>query len=221
VVKAVTLEVTTTQAQKLTLAQKLGTLSLALRHVNTVDAERPQSISARDLRIGEANLAPNPKGGKAKTYEVDEPAPAADTTVTTKKAVVTKAVSKKTKKNMSTVKIVRGLKSSEYEVTPEKPTFSAPAYSKPLNLLPSKLAPAGGLIAPAAAPTPLAPSPLAPAAPTPLAPAPATLGPAMGVPAEPSGEDDGKTALDSESKVLSPTEPISLLKNSGPSGNDG
>ncbi len=192
VVKAVTLEVTPTQAQKLTLAQKLGSLSLALRHVNTVDAQVLQSISARDLRVGEANLAPDPKGGKAKTFEVDEPAPAADTKVTTKIAVVTKTVSKKTKKNMSTIKIVRGLKASEYEVTPEKPTFSAPAHSKPPSLLPSKLAPAGGMIAPAAATTPLAPSPLAPAAPNKLAPAPTMLGPTMGVPAEPTGEGDGK-----------------------------
>ena len=61
VVKAVTLEVTPTQAQKLTLAQKLGSLSLALRHINTVNAEAPQSIKARDLSVGEANLAPKPK----------------------------------------------------------------------------------------------------------------------------------------------------------------
>ena len=221
VVKAVTLEVTTTQAQKLTLAQKLGSLSLALRHVNTVDAEQPQSIKARDLRVGEANLAPDPKGGKVKIYDVDEPAPVANTRVTTKKAVVTKTLSKKMAKNMSTIKIVRGLKATEYDVTPEKPTFSAPAYSKPLNLLPSKLAPAGGLMAPAAAPTPLAPSPLAPAAPKMLAPVPTTLGPTMGVPAEPVGEGDGKTAFDSESNVLSTTEPISLLKQSGPTGDDG
>ena len=221
VVKAVTLEVTTIQAQKLTLAQKLGSLSLALRHVNTVDAEQPQSIKARDLRVGEANLAPNPKGHKVKTYEIDEPDPVADTKVTKKKAVVTKTLSKKMAKNMSTIKIVRGLKATEYDVTPEKPTFSAPAFSKPLNLLPSKLAPAGGLIVPAAAPTPLAPSPLAPAMPKMLAPAPTKLGPTMGVPAEPAGEADGKTAFDSESNVLSTTEPISLLKQSGPTGDDG
>ena len=221
VVKAVTLEVTTTQAQKLTLAQKLGTLSLALRHVNTVDAEQPQSIKARDLRVGEANLAPASKGGKVKIYDVDEPAPVATTRVTKKKAVVTKTLSKKMAKNMSTIKIVRGLKATEYDVTPEKPTFSAPAYSKPLNLLPSKLAPAGGMIVPAAAPTLLAPSPLAPAAPKMLAPAPTKLGPTMGVPAEPAGEADGKTAFDSESNVLSTSEPISLLKQSGPTGDDG
>ena len=41
VVNAVTLEVTTTQAQKLTLAQRLGSLTLALRHVNTVNTEVP------------------------------------------------------------------------------------------------------------------------------------------------------------------------------------
>ena len=132
VVKAVTLEVTPIQAQKLTLAQKLGSLSLALRHVNTVDSIAPQSIKARDLRVGEANLAPDPEGGRVEPQVTEK-----------RKAAVTKTVSKTTKKNLASIKIVRGLKATEYDVTLEKPTFSAPAYSKPLNLLPSKLAPAG------------------------------------------------------------------------------
>ncbi len=202
VVKAVTLEVTPTQAQKLTLAQKLGSLSLALRHVNTVDAINAQSIKARDLRVGEANLAPDPKPQ-----------------VTEKKTVVTKAVSKKTKKKMSSIKIVRGLKATEYDVTPEKPTFSAPAYSKPLNLLPSKLAPIGGPITPAAATVPLAPSPLAPKSLTPMVPS--KLAPAGIEPAKANTEGDGKTAFDSDSKVLLNTEPISLLKSGGRLGEDG
>ena len=132
VVKAVTLEVTPIQAQKLTLAQKLGSLSLALRHVNTVDSIAPQSIKARDLRVGEANLAPDPEGGRVEPQVTEK-----------RKTAVTKTVSKTTKKNLASIKIVRGLKATEYDVTLEKPTFSAPAYSKPLNLLPSKLAPAG------------------------------------------------------------------------------
>ncbi|MFQ5773873.1 MAG: Flp pilus assembly protein CpaB, partial [Kiloniellaceae bacterium] len=57
VARAVTLEVTSIQAQKLTLAQRLGTLSLALRHVNTADAERPRTITVRDLRVGKAEVA--------------------------------------------------------------------------------------------------------------------------------------------------------------------
>jgi len=235
VVKAVTLEVTPTQAQKLTLAQKLGSLSLALRHVNTVNAIAPQSIKARDLRVGEANLAPDPKGGRVKatgggTALILEPQ-----VTETKKTVVTKTVSKKTKKNLALIKIVRGLKATEYDVTPEKPTFSAPAYSKPLNLLPSKLAPTGGPIMRAAAPVTLALSPLAPKSLMPLAPkslmplapksltpmAPGKLAPAADEPATAGADGHGKTVLDSDSKVLPNSEPISLLKSGGRLGEDG
>ncbi len=229
VVKAVTLEVTTVQAQKLTLARKLGSLSLALRHVNTVDAEIPPvSISARDLRYGEANLAPKPKSdGETTAATATAPATiqpaqaAAPTAVQTPTSESPDVVTKKTKKNMSTIKIVRGLTAKEYEVEPEKPTFSAPAYSKPLNLLPSGLAPAGGAVMPAAAPVPATISPLAPAAPTMLAPSLAA--PSMTAPvATPTAAEEGQAALDGESGVLSTTEPISLLKNSGSqAGEDG
>ncbi len=212
VVKAVTLEVTPTQAQKLTLAQKLGSLSLALRHINTVNAEAPQSIKARDLNVGEANLAPEPKDSGAGTstatvsqsvtFESTAPQPAESPTV------VTTTVTKSTKKKLMTIKIVRGLKSKEYEVTPEKATFSAPAYSKPLNLLPSALAPAGGGVAPEA-PWVLSPSPLAPAMPTMLAPT-------MNAPgATPAADEGGKTALDGTPGILSTSEPISLLNSGG------
>jgi pilus assembly protein CpaB len=227
VVKAVTFEVTSTQAQKLVLAQKLGSLSLALRHVDTVNATAPQSVKARDLRVGEANLAPDPKGGKAAgapaaglvapAPPVEQPVTVETTATQTSKKVVTKTVAKSTKKNMSTVKIVRGLQAKEYEVEPEKATFSAPAYSKPLNLLPSALAPAGGNLAPAA-PSPLSPSPLAPAAPTMLAPTMTAPG------AAPAASEEGKTALEGESGVLSTSEPISLLKSGSgtkKSGDDG
>ncbi len=225
VVKAVTLEVTPTQAQKLTLAQKLGSLSLALRHVNTVDAIAPQSVKARDLRIGEANLAPDPKGGRIKatgggeTVLIMEPQVTEPQVTEKRKTVVTKTTSKKTKKTLSSVKIVRGLKATEYDVTPEKPTFSAPAYSKPLNLLPSKFVPTGGPIMPAAAPVPLAPSLLAPKSLTPMVPS--KLAPAADEPAKAGTEDDGKTAFDSDSKVLPNTEPISLLKSGRRLGEDG
>jgi len=230
VVKAVTFEVTPTQAQKLTLAQKLGSLSLSLRHINTVNAIAPVSIKARDLRVGEANLAPKPKGGKGgqtaqgpvsvvmapAAAPVAQPVAVQTTTTQTSSKVVTKTVAKSKMKNTSTIKIVRGLTAKEYEVEPGKATFSAPAYSKPLNLLPSALAPAGGVVAPSL----LSPSPLSPAAPTMLVPkmtAPSMTAPAATPaapevkPAEPS---DGRTALESESGVLS-NEPISLLKSGG------
>ena len=228
VVKAVTLEVTPIQAQKLTLAQKLGSLSLALRHVNTVNAESVRSIKARDLRVGEANLTPEPKGGNAtKTVTVAEiaPQPVTVQTTTTQEStkVLTQTVAKSTKKNMATIKIVRGLVAKEYEVEPEKATFSAPAYSKPLNLLPSALAPAGGAVAPLS-PSPLSPSPLSPAAPTMLAPsmaAPSLTAPSLIAPvATPTEVEDGKTALGGEPGVLSISEPISLLR-SGSGDDDG
>ncbi len=227
VVKAVTLEVTPVQAQKLTLAQKLGSLSLALRHVNTVNAEAPQSIKARDLSVGEANLAPKPKvagnGTATATVEVEQPVIYETATPVTPEpaepqkssTVVTTTVAKSTKKKLKTVKIVRGLTAKEYEVTPEKSTFSAPAYSKPLNLLPSALAPAGGKVAPFV-PSVLSPSPLAPAMPTMLAPTMTAPG------AAPNADEDGKTALESEAG-LSTSEPLSLLNNGGGgnTGNDG
>lgn len=220
VVKAVTLEVTPVQAQKLTLAQKLGVLSLALRHVNTVNAIATVSIKARDLRVGEANLAPDSGGKKDKNaVVVIETTQSTGTTTSKTEGVVTKTVTKKTKKNMSTIKIVRGLQAKEYEVEPEKPTFSAPAYSKPLNLLPSVLAPAGGTVA-TAAPLPLAPSPLAPAAPTMLGPT--MIAPSMAAPgAAPAVAEEGETALESKSGDFSTSEPISLLKSGiGDQGGD-
>ena len=228
VVKAVTFEVTPVQAQKLVLAQKLGSLSLALRHVNTVNAEAVVSIKARDLRVGEANVTPEPKGGTAsKTITAAEIAPplveqpvTVQTTTTQKSTkVLTQTVAKSTKKNMSTIKIVRGLVAKEYEVEPEKPTFSAPAYSKPLNLLPSALAPAGGAVAPLS-PSPLSPSPLSPAAPTMVAPS--MTAPSITAPvATPTEVGEDQTALDGESGVLSTSEPISLLKSGSKSDDDG
>jgi pilus assembly protein CpaB len=232
VVKAVTLEVTPTQGQKLTLAQKLGSLSLSLRHINTVNAVAPVSIKARDLRVGEANLAPDPKGGKkgvttveiAPASPIEQPVTVQATTTQSSEKVVTKTVAKANRKNTSTVKIVRGLTAKEYEVQPEKATFSAPAYSKPLNLLPSALAPAGGAVVPLL-PSLLSPSPLSPAAPTmgmPRMTAPSMIAPGATPPEAGDGQTalDG-TALDGESGVLSNSEPISLLKSGGRGDDDG
>ena len=115
----------------------------------------------------------------------------------------------RTSVKLKTIKIVRGLKSKEYEVTPEKATFSAPAYSKPLNLLPSTLAPAGGGIAPSV----LSPSPLAPAMPTMLAPT--MNAPGAAPTAAPTADEGDKTALDGNPGVLSTSEPISLLNSGG------
>ena len=120
VVKAVTLEVTSVQAQKLTLAQRLGELSLALRHVTNAEPEEAvKTVSLRDLQVGEANLLPKPEGS-----EDDKP----------KKTVVVKKTNKK--KEGLQVRIVRGTTSSSYEVQPERRPLlgSSPAPAQPLAL---------------------------------------------------------------------------------------
>jgi pilus assembly protein CpaB len=122
VAKAVTLEVTSVQAQKLVLAQRLGELSLALRHVTNVEAESPtKTVSLRDLQVGEANLPPKPPGTEKK-----------------EKAATKTVIVKKTKKKAGlSVRIVRGMATSEYEVQADKrPFFSEPEASKPLDLAP-------------------------------------------------------------------------------------
>jgi len=135
--KSVTLEVTPVQAQKLILAMQMGKLSLSLRNVNTVNAEEVRTIKARDLGFSEANIAPTPK-----VAEAPKAKPAVETVVT---RITPEVVTTRKKGHM--VNIVRGLRSTEYEVMKQKPTFSTPAFSKPLNLM-SPLAPT-----PLAAPT--------------------------------------------------------------------
>ena len=123
VVKAVTLEVTPVQAQKLVLAQRLGQLSLALRNITNAVAEKPKTVTLRDLKVGEVNQS---IGESPKPVE---------------KTVVVKKTPKKKKEGLS-VRIVRGLASTKYEVQPErKPLFSSPSESKPLDLVTNKVAP--------------------------------------------------------------------------------
>jgi pilus assembly protein CpaB len=123
VVKAVTVEVTPVQAQKLVLAQRLGQLSLALRNITNAVAEKPKTVTLSDLRVGEVNqsLGENPKP--------------------VEKTVVVKQTPKKKKEGLS-VRIVRGLASTKYEVQPERrPLFSSPSESKPMDLMTNKVAP--------------------------------------------------------------------------------
>ena len=123
VVKAVTLEVTPVQAQKLVLAQRLGQLSLSLRNITNAVAEKPKTVTLRDLKVGEVNQS---IGESPKPVE---------------KTVVVKKTPKKKKQGLS-VRIVRGLASTKYEVQPErKPLFSSPSESKPLDLVTNKVAP--------------------------------------------------------------------------------
>jgi len=96
VAKAVTLEVTSTQAQKLVLAQQVGSLALALRNVDNLDATAERAVRVRDLHVGEVNDA------KSET-----PKSAAKPSAPT---------------HTSTVKIVRGLQESVGDVLLDRPT---------------------------------------------------------------------------------------------------
>lgn len=76
VAKAVTLEVTPSQAQKLVLAQQIGTLSLALRNAQNAGETRTRTIGLHDLGFGEAN---DVRGGPEK--DLRRPAAAPSITV--------------------------------------------------------------------------------------------------------------------------------------------
>jgi pilus assembly protein CpaB len=123
VVKAVTLEVTPVQAQKLVLAQRLGQLSLALRNITNAVAEKPKTVTLSDLRVGEVNQS---LGEKPQPVE---------------KSVVVKKTPKKKKEGLS-VRIVRGLSTTNYEVQPERaPLFGSPSESKPMDLITNTVTP--------------------------------------------------------------------------------
>ena len=110
VAKAVTLEVTTLQAQKLVLAQKVGSLSLALRNVTNAKAEFVRTVSTADLRIS----------------EVSKPVI---------KKIIMRAVKRPSPVNrLSSVKVVRGLKASEYRVHREGSGIGSPIRLTPRGL---------------------------------------------------------------------------------------
>lgn len=90
VVKAVTLEVDTEQAQKLTLAANVGQLSLALRNMVQNKAENTRRVTLRDLNGEPENAVPT-----------TESAP----------AVVAPATPR-----FATVGVIRGMERDEYEV---------------------------------------------------------------------------------------------------------
>jgi pilus assembly protein CpaB len=59
VVKAVTVEVTPSDVQKLTLGSNIGTLSLALRNLTSAQQVTPRSLSVKDLQPDPAPVAPD------------------------------------------------------------------------------------------------------------------------------------------------------------------
>ena len=86
-------------------------------------AEKPKTVTLADLRVGEVNQS---LGEAPKPVE---------------KTVVVKKTPKKKKEGLS-VRIVRGLSSTKYEVQPErKPLFGSPSDSKPLDLVTNKVVP--------------------------------------------------------------------------------
>jgi pilus assembly protein CpaB len=102
VVKAVTIEVTAEQGQKLTLAATVGTLSLALRDVSNVELARVKPVTLKDLGVTEAigTVEPKPEDKKP-----EKP--------------VVKIVPKSKGDGLPSIGITRGTARQEYKVTPE------------------------------------------------------------------------------------------------------
>jgi pilus assembly protein CpaB len=138
VVQAVTLEVSPEQAQKLTLASQVGSLTLALRNVLDAQAEIVRTVGVGDLKVGEVNnaVAQAQPAKPQKTRVARAPGKAVDP--------------------LASVRIFRALNSSEYKV--EKERGSEGAASPQIENAPAENKPAAPApAAPATAPTPLVP----------------------------------------------------------------
>jgi pilus assembly protein CpaB len=138
VVQAVTLEVSPEQAQKLTLASQVGSLTLALRNVLDAQAEIVRTVGVGDLKVGEVNnaVAQAQPAKPQKTRVARAPGKAVDP--------------------LASVRIFRALNSSEYKV--EKERGSEGAASTQIENAPAENKPAAPApAAPATAPTPLVP----------------------------------------------------------------
>lgn len=124
VVKAVTLEVTPIQAQKVVLAAQIGSLSLALRNQIDVAATTRETITVADLQVGEHN-----KEAQAQV--------AAEPEVQVVEKVVEKVVYKEPHApkvdGFATVNITRGVQTKNYKVDAEG--LRAIARRPPLDLL--------------------------------------------------------------------------------------
>lgn len=112
VARAVTLEVTPRQGQKLTLASKVGTLGLSLRHLTNVAPTPSRPVTLRDLKFGEAISVKKPKDTpKSKPVRRKRPV---------------KLTVRKTVNRLASVKVVRGMQGSNYDVDKEQPGLSIP-----------------------------------------------------------------------------------------------
>lgn len=103
VARSVTLEVTPRQAQKLHLAQQVGTLGLALRNLSYESADRVERIDVNDLRFAEAVTR------RAPTRRVARPSGDAN------------------------VKVFRALESTTYKVKKDQKPTDQPATQTPAD----------------------------------------------------------------------------------------
>ena len=160
-VRAVTIEVTPQQAQKLALAPKVGSMSLALRNMINVAAVRSRVIGVADLGVGEANatrkkstaVAVAQLQAKPQTTQqamvmpraikgAPEVAPNPKAISVPKRVVVRRAP---TLDLMTRVTVTRGLKSTKYRVTQaepiKKPGLDAGAGDQLFGMEPGKSSP--------------------------------------------------------------------------------
>ena len=111
VVRAVTLETTPRQSQKLTLGEQMGYLSLTLRKITNVEAAEARTIRVSDLKYSELN---SPTSVKKKS-----------------RRVVRRRIS-----NMVSVKVVRALQSQKYTVLKDKSHHLATSSKTGLKIEP-------------------------------------------------------------------------------------
>ena len=153
-VRAVTVEVTPQQAQKLALAPKVGSMSLALRNTVNVAATRSRVIDITDLGVGEANgtrrgtavavaqLQAQPQTTQKATMGAPEVAPNPNADSAPKRVVVRRAP---TLDLMTRVTVTRGLKSTKYRVTQaepiKKPGLEVGAGDRLFGMSPGKATP--------------------------------------------------------------------------------
>ncbi len=104
----VTLEVTVEQAQKLAVAQKVGSLSLILRGLEGTDADGSRPISSRDL----------PAGPEPRVARVADPAAPVKADLLPE-MVRDLAGPLFVPAARSSIRVIRGLQESVYEVSPE------------------------------------------------------------------------------------------------------
>jgi pilus assembly protein CpaB len=121
VVKAVTIEVTTEQAQKITLAATVGKLSLALRDVSNVELATVKPVSIRDLGVSEAIGTVDPKPEDKK---VEKP--------------VVKIVPKP-KSDQPSIGITRGTSRQEYKVNAEGAVVQPNSSAEPPKKAPEEV----------------------------------------------------------------------------------